>query len=519
MNNKLLVRPKPFPDESFLGYIIRLCEVNGYISPLDVLEAIGDSNYRFKTYLSDELQPDLESFALLVQKGYSEPKVQPKPFIDSNYRKFLNSLVKPKMIQSTRPKFCPLCLQSTAYYRAVWDLPVVTACPIHKCLLITNCPNCTQEFKLRRKYVCKCECGFDLREIEFIEELPEDELIVAGHIYLQLGLSISGSNFIPTHNPLINYCFADFTLVVKYFAEIIISIDTGEHYQDIRFKKKVSNETCHLALSKVLPIFDNFPTNYINFIDEYLLCITFSESKYGQISFARYHPSFYGVMHRAKRTFIYKAFTENINSLLDKHSIPGRRRQYKPDEEYILVSEAEKNFRATKSEFKYILSSNQLKVKFLSYERGTTLFVESDSYLKLKIERESWVNEADIAIQLDVSGELVKQLADDGNLLIRMKGIVKGTNHYFFDGDLSIKLLSKLRSNISPPDVLSEKELIDFGQIEKLLNFDIKQLSNFLRLCFKGRIKPAQELLDEKGIRRFLFTKKDVEFVISNFCI
>lgn len=512
MNNKLLVRPNPLPGESLLGYIIRLCEYNGYKSPSNILKIAENADYRYSSELPKIIHRNLLPFANITQKSQSllEDLLNP-PISDTTY-KFFGSSVIAKAIQALHPKLCPFCLQERPYYRMVWDLSLMMACPIHKCLMLSNCPECNKAFKLNRNHVCKCECGFDLRDVKFLEDLPKEELRVAGHIYLQLGISISQSNYLPMHNPLINFPLIEFTNIIKYFAGLILKSFDPEH---ISYRKISPIYNYHPAVSKALSIFDNFPENYLNFVNDLIVNDNHIKN-FGICSFIIYHTAIYKAIPKHIWTFLYKAYTENIDSLLKNNSIESSKKRYNPTQKYILISDAEKNFKVSKSEFKYLLSSNQLKVRLLSYEKGKTLFVNTKSYLKLKIEKESWIKETDLAIQLDISIKLVKQLAYDGYIPVRIKGATRGKNHYSFDGDLFIKLLSKLRSKIKPRHSSNELELLDFGQIEKLLDFDIKLLSNFLGLCLKGQIKPVQELLDKKGIRRFLFRREVVKKFISS---
>ena len=49
---KLLRHPKPYPDESFLGYIVRLGYANGYESVTSILSVITSKSEKWKSYTS-----------------------------------------------------------------------------------------------------------------------------------------------------------------------------------------------------------------------------------------------------------------------------------------------------------------------------------------------------------------------------------------------------------------------------------------------------------------------------------
>ena len=512
MNNKLLVRPTPFPDESLLGYIIRLSERNGYVSPSDVLKIAKNADYRYSSELPRTMHQNLSPFVNLTQQSHSLLEVLLNSPVGNTNHKIFDSSVKHRILQPFYPKFCPLCLQEKPYYRMMWDLSLVLVCPIHKCLLISNCPACDTTFKINRNHVCECACGFDLRYIKTPKELPESELRVAGHIYLQLGVQMSETDFIPLHNPLINFSLNEFPVMVRYFARLVLRAFDPEY---LPYFKSRPIYTYHQAVSKTLSIFDYFPQNYINFINDLLGNNRLIENYNSYSSFTQYHSGIHRAVSADIWTFLYKAFNEIIDSLLSINSIKSQRRRYNPAGEYILISEAEKNLKISKSEFEYLIVNKQLKVKLLSHEQGKALFVESKSYVNLKLEKETWVKENTLATQFDVSVEIIKQMVEDECIPIRIKSSSNKHSHYSFDGDLFIKSLSKLRSKIQRRSASNKSDLLNFGQIEELLDFDVKQLSSFLGLCLKGRIKASLELLDKKGIRRFLFTKKDVQKFIS----
>jgi hypothetical protein len=513
MSKKLLVRPNPFPDESLLGYIARLSEVNGYKSPKDILKIFQSIDYQFTSNLPKRIYMNSDPLMELTGKSYSTLKPMIYARMDYHKYKFMNSAVAFRMIEPCRPKFCPLCLREKSYYRIIWDFSLVTVCPAHKCLLISNCPECNSELDIYLNGFGKCKCGFDLRETQAVEELSETEFRITEHVYLLLGLRTSESDLIRFHNPLINFSLDEFSLLIDYFSKLLLRMYDTEDNPNYR---KTSNYNWHVALQTALAIFDNFPQNYLLFVQEQIKAPCFADSEHDYASFSRYYPSLHNASPDSSWSFIYKAFIENIYSLLKKNSIVSKKKRYIPQARYIPIAEAQKNLNVTKKEFKFLLSTGQLDVKYLDW-REKHLFVKSDSYLIIKSEKLTWIKDSELASQLDISDELVKQLAYDGYLPIKMQDYSSEYIYYYFEGDLFIKLLSWLRSRIKNKPLLNRDKLLDFEEIEETLNPDIQLLSNFVGLCIKGKIRPRQELLDKDGIRRFLFAEKDVERFIEVF--
>jgi hypothetical protein len=283
----------------------------------------------------------------LTGKSYSilAPMIYAR--VDYNKYKFMNSAVAFRMIEPCRAKFCPLCLREKSYYRIIWDFSLVTVCLTHKCLLISNCPECNSTLDIYRNGFGKCKCGFDLREVEVVEELPDNEFRVTEHVYSLLGLKASKLDTVPPHNPLINFSLDEFSLLIDYFSKLVLRMYDLEYIPNYR---ELSNSNLHFSLLKALSIFDNFPENYLLFVEEQIKAPCFAKSDHDYSSFSRYYPSFHNATEPSSWSFIYKAFIENIYPLLKKNSIIARRKRYVPLSNYISIAEAEKNLKVTKKE-------------------------------------------------------------------------------------------------------------------------------------------------------------------------
>ncbi len=81
--------------------------------------------------------------------------------INLNTVKILGESVPIQTISTRRVKLCPICLRSAFYCRSIWDLSLITTCPLHYCLLIDYCPQCSKDIKWSRPRIAICKCGFD----------------------------------------------------------------------------------------------------------------------------------------------------------------------------------------------------------------------------------------------------------------------------------------------------------------------------------------------------------------------
>lgn len=177
----LLRTPEPKADESFLGYIIRLIEQNGYEHPAWIINLINLRNSSLSPCYAF-MHPASESFQLLASlSGSNADKLSLLTYQPSNERSgnlylFFGAPVHRSFIRHSNPKVCPQCLREASYCRRVWECALITVCPVHECLLIDECPQCKERIRWIRAEVSRCPCGFDWREAS-LPSVQEHELI------------------------------------------------------------------------------------------------------------------------------------------------------------------------------------------------------------------------------------------------------------------------------------------------------------------------------------------------------
>src|SRR6058998_2962268 len=81
---------------------------------------------------------------------------------------------------------CPQCLKECPIWWAVWDLGLVTTCPIHRCHLLNQCPACKRRLAWQRPAVHQCRCGLDLCTLA-AEAATHDLVAINAAIYRAAG--------------------------------------------------------------------------------------------------------------------------------------------------------------------------------------------------------------------------------------------------------------------------------------------------------------------------------------------
>lgn len=169
LETPLLVRPRPYPDESWLGYYLRLSNANGAPFMTWIASVLAEArNTEVHSAVSEWIKPDAPA-RLAPLLGVSTDRLNAIALTrsqEANARRTKFSLGKlgldRKNLRLERPQVCPLCLQKRHYAHRAWDLAPVTTCPEHRVHLVDACPQCNAPLRWARAKLKHCQCGFDL---------------------------------------------------------------------------------------------------------------------------------------------------------------------------------------------------------------------------------------------------------------------------------------------------------------------------------------------------------------------
>jgi hypothetical protein len=304
---KLLKTPKPKPDESFTGYILRLAEENGYSSPLWIinLAKFGDKlilpNYSFKS-------ASFESFKLLANLSNSTipelAKITYQPVGTPSYYFYLffGMPVHRSFIQPGHPKICPECLREAAYCRRVWEFILMTVCPIHKCMLLDECPNCKLPIKWRRSSVSSCPCKFDWREYA-APTVQDHEVKLARVIHCLCGLPCGEDiHYFSRKNPALKLSLQDLTQAVIFMAGQLQGLSLATSWPLLSV---VSVKDFHRLFTGAYYIFDDWPNHFYEFLNWWCANKRPANSGYQRLHSVLYKD--FGKLYMS----LYKKFSDN----------------------------------------------------------------------------------------------------------------------------------------------------------------------------------------------------------------
>jgi TniQ len=164
MTIPLLVRhPAPFQTESLFGYILRLSQENGYMTPWSLLLLAQMGQHEVRT-----TGMKVVKLAQACNRPQSELQCISYRWPDDHPRscRLLGHLLTPWELALTRPKLCPECVAEQGFIEAHFDLALMTGCPLHRRSLLSRCPGCMRPLRWFRPGLLECHCGASLRNAD-----------------------------------------------------------------------------------------------------------------------------------------------------------------------------------------------------------------------------------------------------------------------------------------------------------------------------------------------------------------
>lgn len=520
---KLLITPKPERDESFIGYIVRLTESNGFDTPSWIfsLSGIDYMELQWKFTFVFSVSEGLEKLAKVT--GNTLPDLLPLLYLPANsmdgddveeeynfYGAFLNrSIIRPHC-----PKVCPKCLINSAHSLRVWDCSLVTACPIHECILIDSCPKCKRRIRCVRNRLSVCMCGCDWRETD-PKLVPEHELVVSRSVYQLCGiLSPQNVSSEGRRNPLHSLGLKDFALVVTFIAGLYgkMAWATGRPAQSI----KLRNADLHKLFTKAYAVFDNWPRNFHQFLQQQSTGRRRLNPDGGKLDtalkreFGPFYERLYRDLDGCQFDFMREAFAHFLTGRLKSQSPQSPK--ISPDissdktDKYIPVTEARRLLKITHRTMFDLIATGE--IEFVLRNQGTTLkyLLRLSDIENLKCKFEQSLTSRALAKELGVDCEVVRELGRAGILRTRWRPAVDGYHTIKFDRDVAQELLNKLSRPISKACEPDGHEILDFSKASKLCESLGATVSGLIKAIADGEIQPCA-IIQSPGLGRFLFTK------------
>ncbi|MEC1718902.1 TniQ family protein [Schinkia azotoformans] len=508
--DKLLIRPKPYTDESLRGYILRLTEQNNYPTTVWIYDSVGI----FTTDITSKL---------LFIKDYNGLNIDKLAFYTENEKKVLLSLsffneignfqdVYPKEVNSAlvrgintnRTKVCPECLKTSPYLRKSWDITFMTCCPVHKILLLDRCPNCNSYLNHfnRGSSVNQCKCGFDLTKVQTTCVKDEDTLLsslLTKKVNNKFGNVKSG--IIPfSRLPLLHIL-----LIMDFFSLNIVKYFEVNHK---RFFRDLPLYDLHNIFNKVVNIFLNWPFGYYEFLDNFRKIpknnnYTGVKKEFGNLyrhTFSYFNDNMYSFLTTAFENYLYKEWN---GGLLERF---GYKSEYISGEQARIMLKTEYNNIVkliNTGEIEGIVRSRNEKSQILVNEKSLKNFIKKiDDINKL------YVSSEEGAKLLGVSDYIIKKLMKDQIINAKRKQTINNKSNDWIIEIKSIKdLLYKIEKNAKPANLVAlNTEMVTFDKAAQICRIGTV---GFIKKVLKKEIIPYA-IKTGSGIKKFSFIKDDL---------
>lgn len=265
MLNRLLRTRPIFQDESLLGHLLRINELNGYYKITWIFDVAGIPSSNEKSDMNKLLFSDIELTGLSRITGIDIDIIKSKTHssLGGDYCNFHGHALDWMWIHSLYPKVCPKCLVESSYCKIEWDCAFTTCCPQHKCLLINRCPACNRKISWLRSELSTCKCGFDFRET-LINNVPDEETKIAS--YVSDCLLCRDIDYFESPNALMRLPLGEMASLIFAFGR---DFEKGSSLKEYSFSKMVNFDIhwAHRQLNLVSNIFENWPVNFHSFLD------------------------------------------------------------------------------------------------------------------------------------------------------------------------------------------------------------------------------------------------------------
>jgi hypothetical protein len=485
---QLLRTPPPLPDESLMGYILRLSELNYYDAPRWILDLAGlkmDSLRNGWRRLCDD-HIDFTLFRQITKLSEEEVnEMKHKITRDLDYEDFDAQWDIPvSSLRFKQPMVCSNCLRENSYCRKFWDLPVVTVCPQHHSLLLDICPNCRERITWSRKGVSWCDCGYDWREVRSTELPPAQRRAIGILMHSCRVFENEQAAICASTAPFEQLGFGDLSRVMLCLARFVSVGETGMD------PLMMENNLLHQALEQVVAILDDWPEEF------HRLCIRHLDRYSGRDLALQLDR----LADRPSLMFLRIATEEHrINAIRPSFSAYG----LWASRRFIPVEEAGRRMGMSREWVNFFVSTGRLRSAASASNPQTTL-IDVKSMENLFKERRRMITTRTAAAELGITSKELFDLIAYGHMKIAGEPQIDGCPETgleakaLLEAKAVLDLYRRIERMSSPTletalGLLLENgssELMSFNDVREQLQEKNFNLGRWLRGVFDGELTP-----------------------------
>jgi hypothetical protein len=293
---QLLVTPVPHPGESYMGFLLRTSEANGYSSVNTILRHAGLSENEMRS-----ARPSLSKLALLYGRKVEDFKALGDTVTaNGRYLPVMGHLLPAIYLRSKHARLCPDCVEEDGHISAFWELRHATTCYRHRKKALEACPVCERKLDWWRTGLATCACGHDLRETAGDEVASVAVLTLLGVIEAKLRseeLKVESLSYAGFPVKGLKTMSLSTLLGILYRLENFLEMQDG-----------VSPE--HAALETAAEIFNAWPTGFHRYLERVHAPKADMQANGLRGQFKSFYEAFFKGMPKDEMKFMHGAFVD-----------------------------------------------------------------------------------------------------------------------------------------------------------------------------------------------------------------
>jgi len=502
----LLLRARPKEDESDLGFLVRLAELNSYETPRWIVNAANLNPIILEGHWSTISKHDV-NLVRLAQLTRLQVRDLASLFYrpaDDNSVTAFGHPVSSNLLRRRSPKVCPQCLRESNYCRKQWDFSAVTSCPVHRMMLLEDCHVCGKRLQWSRARVSLCPCGADWRE-KHMARLNKSETVVSQLIYERLGLWSSKPHN-STENPLFNW---DLNSSINALSQIANQQDSRPNKGSWKPLKGKSRDI-HERLLQAFSVFEYWPRNFHNFIDQH-------QSMNKRTGVVANLGSLYQRLRRLPQfTLVAQVLGKEFENYMLGRWDRGYLKKIRcigTDGKYIPLVKASRILHMHYHLLERLVSEGKVKAVIRKTGRTRLFLIEAADVEKLRLERDKSLSLQPAARLLGVSQLDLLRLVEH-HLIVPTKSPMTGSKGWEFDKDNLQSFLTKLFSKVNRSKS-TQIELRTFGTVLSVVNTKLSSSGDGIQILLndilQGTLVPRRRFANRIGIPGLSFSRQEVK--------
>jgi hypothetical protein len=272
--------------------------------------------------------------------------------------------------------------------------------------------------------------------------------VVSRRIYQFCGLLPLDHHSKERLNPLESLALQEFVVALTFIAglDCEMSWATGRPSKSI----KLRNEDLHTHITKAFQVFENWPHNFHQFLDERSkgnVCFNPRDGKLDTALKEEFGPLFkrlYGDLRVSQFDFLRDAFAKYLNNRLKAQYEDGDRVSSLPasdDAEYISVTEARRLLKLSHDSILDLVKTGEIAFVIRNQDKTICYLLRLTDVATVKIQYEQALGSRELAKELGIDQTTINRLVQEGRLRRKSRRTIDGYNSPKFEADAARRLL------------------------------------------------------------------------------